>query len=145
MPQQTCHYSLLLTPLTLMAMAGDRYPVIFFNPHPTIYGDLASSSEHETFHWHKSKLLTMEIWKSVTGDILWQNLRAKNESDDKSCNLLTTKKLRRLGGSKPLLKTSLHASQARWLARTFLRLNLTPRCVLGPDLSGTPAFLFSYD
>ena len=90
----------------------------------------AHQSEHETFLWQKSKLLTIEI--------CWQNLLTKCESAnyrnlltesadkkricwreksaDRICwqkpNLLTTKRPCRLDGCKPLLKTLHHASQA---------------------------------
>ncbi len=118
-------------------------------------------SEHETFLWQKSKLLTIEICSqnlltkcesaylrnllTESADrICWQkNLLTKKSADKR--NLLTESAAdknqicwqpkNRAGSTHQNLFQKLRITPAGpWLARTFLWSNLTPVYVLGPDL-----------
>ncbi len=122
MQQWTCHWSLLLMPLTIMSTVGESYAVIYLKTSSNNYWQRSIRSEQETFLWQKSKLLTIEIcwqnlltrkvcWQNLlTREICWQNLLTKIESADHQ-------KLCWLNASKPLLKTLHHASQAMAGAR----------------------------
>ncbi len=114
MRQWTCHWSLLLTPLTLMSTVGESYAVIYSKMYPTISGHVPSVG---TWDIPLTKIKTADYRNMLTESADKKQICWWEKSADRICwqklnPLLTTKKPCRLETSKPLLKTLHHARQA---------------------------------